>query len=449
MPNNRSADIELRALAVLEELLDSPDDQEHRESVLGAETVEVSRRVLALEARANSASNAMATVTPGERGDSDTDPPERVGAFDLKRRIGRGGMGDVWLAHRADGLYEQTVAIKLIQRRPRAVAAFNDERRFLAQLEHPNIARLIDGGVTDDGLPWLAMEFVNGRSIEDAAMVLALPGRLRLFIEAADAVQFAHSRMIAHGDIKPSNILVDDGERVKLLDFGVSRMIGGVGSPTPRLQPLTPEFASPQRREGAGPSVRDDVYALGKTLERIIQGAGDREIDAIAAKARSDSESERYSSVAELIADIERWQAIMPVTALPDTRRYRAAKFAERHHISLSAAAAAFLLLLTTSVIATFNYFVAERSRAQAELRFDEVRELARFLLFDQYDALARQPGAVALRAAIASEAAVYLDRLASSGGSRRSKGCLQRRILEIRRTPHRLLSARNGYCGR
>ncbi|MBS0480144.1 MAG: serine/threonine protein kinase, partial [Proteobacteria bacterium] len=354
---------------------------------------------------------------------------------------------DVWAGVRDDGLYDQTVAIKLIQRHAlaRAAEAFNDERRFLARLEHPNIARLIDGGVTEDGLPWLAIEYVDGLPIDEAAEALPLAQRVSLFLKAADAVQYAHSRMIAHADLKPSNILVGHDGRLKLLDFGIAQLIDGETRHAPPSSgsaagAITRAFASPQRLAGDGPSVADDIFALGRTLALMIEGEDDAELAAIAARAQHPEEAGRYGSVAALIADIERWRVQVPVTALPATMRYRASKFIARHRMGVGATGAALVLLSATSLIATTSYVRAEQNRTVAEARFDEVRDLSHFMLFDLYDELARQPGTVAKRAEIAASSARYLERLKLSDDAGRDlrldAARSYRRLAEIQGVP-------------
>ncbi len=416
-----SPETERRALALFEHLADQPGNTKLRARLTRGETEEVLARLRALEASITRAAGAIPTLIPGSADcDGVLRPPERIGAFRLVERIGRGGMGDVWLGQRDDGLYDQKIAIKLIQRHAlkRVGGAFDDERRFLARLEHPNIARLIDGGVTEDGLPWLAMEYFDGQPIDVACADLPPGERVRLFIKAADAVQYAHSRLVAHADLKPSNILVDADGRVKLLDFGIASLIGeGARSPT-GSGPLTRDFASPQRIAGAGPSVADDVFALGKTLALTLAGTNNAEIAAIAGKAQNADEDSRYGSVAELIADLDRWRARLPVHAMHDGLSYRMGKFIERHRVGAVATAVAFLLLTGTSIIASSNYFRAERERDKAADRFQDAHRAANYLMFDVMARLEKRPGSLKMRADIAHVAQTYLDRLASTSGA-------------------------------
>lgn len=415
MATARSIEAERRALALFERLAGHPGDARFRDRLIGRESDEVRARIAALEASTARAADALPTLIPGSLdGGGMIPPPERIGAFRLVDRIGRGGMGDVWAAVRADGLFEQKVAIKLIQRHAlaRAGAAFEDERRFLARLEHPAITRLIDGGITEDGLPWLAMEFFEGTRIDIACRTLDDSAAIAIFCEAAAAVQFAHGKMIAHADIKPSNIIVDAQGRVKLLDFGIAQLIGTAAPARTGSGPVTRDFASPERLAGGGASVADDVFALGKTLGLIVSGRGNAELSAIAAKAADPDEARRYGSVAAMIADLGRWQAQLPVQAMPDRRRYRIAKFVARHRKGVTATTVALLVLAATALVATLSYVRAEAQRRQAEARYAAVRSLSHYLLYDLYDMLARQGGTVAKRAQIAATAAHYLEGL-------------------------------------
>lgn len=408
-------EVERRALALFERIADRPDKPRLRERLLRREAPEVVTRVAALERSHRTASLALPTEVPGGRDRGFPPPPERIGPFRLLERIGRGGMGEVWRAARDDGLYEQVVAIKLLHAHLAALAGtrFADERRLLARLEHPNVARLIDGGVTDDGQPYLVMEHVAGEPIDEAAAGLPLDGRILLFVKAADAVQFAHGRLIVHADLKPSNILVTGDGRVKLLDFGIARLLDREAETD--LQPLTHAYASPARRAGSPPAIADDVYALGLILSEVNDGDGDGDIMAIAAKASATAEPDRYNSVGALIADVDRWRDRLPVAARPATLRYRASRFLARHRLGVVATAAAMLLLIAAAVVASLNALRAERARGEAEQRYAEVRSLARYQLYDLYDRLAARPGTVGLRVAVAARSARYLDSLAAA----------------------------------
>jgi serine/threonine-protein kinase len=419
-------DVERSALAACEELFEHTGNAAFRQRLMADLPDEVRARVIAIERSNAAAASALPTLIPGSADcDAELPPPARIGAFRLVRRVGRGGMGDVWLGERADELFEQKAAIKLIQRRvlARAADAFDAERRFLARFEHPGIARIIDGGLTEDGLPWLAMDYVEGQPIDAGCAARGLAECLAIFVAAARAVQFVHGQLVAHGDIKPANILVTADGRPKLLDFGIARLIGddvalanpNPGRAAPGLAPFTPGFASPERCAGGPPSVADDVFALGRTLERVIEGRGaDAELTAIADKAVASAET-RYSSVEALIADLLRWEARLPVSAMPDRALYRARKFVQRHRTGLIFTTLTAIALAVTALVAMVNYVRAERERTVAAARFADAHRVAHYLMFDLMDQLERRPGTLALRARIGSVAHAYLDRLSRS----------------------------------
>jgi len=405
---------ERQALALFERLSDRPDDLRFRKRILSKADTAVVARVEALERSAAGAGRAMPTEFPAERRPIGP-PPDQIGPFRLVEPIGEGGMGQVWRAVRNDGVFDQTVAIKLLWSHlaPLAAGRFAEERRILARLEHPNIARVIDGGVLDDGTPWLVMEYVAGRPIDEAAAARPLRETVALFVQAAGAVQFAHAHLIVHADLKPSNILVDDSGRVRLLDFGIARLLG---EEAPGHSPMTPDFASPERIAGAAPVVADDVYALGLVLEGLIGQARDADLAAIAAKARAPEAVDRYGSTADLIADLARWREGLAVAARSaDGVSYRAAKFVARHRWGVGLVAGTILALSAATLVSTVSYLRAEQARAEARARFEQARGAARYLLFDLGDRLDRQPRSIGLRIEAAQVSQAYLDRLARS----------------------------------
>ena len=315
--------------------------------------------------------------------------PLRLGAWSLIRRIGSGGMGEVFEARRADGGFEQRAAVKLLQ--VGAVGLherFHAERRILARLEHPGIARLLDGGVSEDGRPWMAMEFVEGTAITAHCREVqaSLGERLRLFQQICEAVAYAHRNLIVHRDLKPANILVDGERRVRLLDFGIAKLLDDEAAATrTAAAPLTPAYAAPEQLRGGAVTTATDVYALGLLLFELLAGCrpwadhspvadtlrailekpapaasaaaaanaeaplpsrllrGD--LDAIVAKALREEPAQRYATVDALKLDIERVQRGEAVAAREGARLYRFGHFIRRHRWALTATAAVFVSL--------------------------------------------------------------------------------------------------------
>ncbi len=347
-------------------------------------------------------------------------PPERVGAYRLIEPIGEGGMGLVFRGERDDGVFSQTVAIKLIRRTlfsGAAAAQFASERQILARLRHPHIAQLFDGGITADGESYIVMELIEGQSIAAhcEAAGLSLPARMALLRDVCDAVQFAHQQLIVHADIKPSNVVIDPRHGVKLLDFGIASIVGADSS-GPRA--TTPAFASPQQMAGLPPTPADDVFALGRLAGVLAEGLADAELAAVIARAIALDAADRYASASALSDDLGRWIGGLPVAALPASRRRNAVMFARRHWIGVGIAALALAALLVAVAVTTSLYLRAETARAQAEKRFAEVRQLSTYMLSDVTDALQQFPGTSRLRRDLADRGRRYLETLSAVPGA-------------------------------
>jgi serine/threonine-protein kinase len=342
--------------------------------------------------------------------ETELDEGDRLGAWRLVRRIAQGGMGAVYLAERADGHFEQRAAIKLIRGVPNAemLAHFTRERQILATLQHPNIARLLDGGATPGGQPYLVMEFVEGEPIDVWCndRNVALDERLRLFEEVCGAVQFAHRRFVVHCDLKPSNVLVRPDGTPVLLDFGIARALDRQRGPGPiESGYFTPGYASPEQLRGEAVTTASDVYSLGLILFEIVAGrkarvdtvdrtiallgdasvqpsalaaevpwkkriAGD--IDAIVLRATAAEPGARYAAADELAGDIHRHRAMRPVSARAPTLAYRTSRLVRRRWPVFAAAS------LVALMIAGFTWrLVAERDRARAAERDARVQATA------------------------------------------------------------------------
>jgi tetratricopeptide (TPR) repeat protein len=335
----------------------------------------------------------------------------RIGPYRIVGEAGHGGMGTVYLAER-DEPYHQRVALKVV----RGLAALDDhlvrrfieERQILATLEHPRIARLLDGGITPEGLPWFALEYVEGSPIDRYVELHQTPvdARIELFLAVCDAVQYAHRRLVVHRDLKPSNILVSADGDIKLLDFGIAKLVAGGQEAETRtaLRLMTPEYASPEQVRGETVTVASDVYSLGVLLyelltsrrpyqltgpvpleveravleqepERPSRSVADKrlsrrlrgDLDTIVLTALRKEPARRYSSVEQLAADLGRHQQGLPVSARPDRVGYRAGKFVRRHRFGVLAAAGVLLALVGGLAATAWQAREARREAARAE----------------------------------------------------------------------------------
>lgn len=294
------------------------------------------------------------------------------GAWRVAGEIGRGGMGRVYRVERSDGHYALTAALKFIDGSASAdaIAHFARERQLLARLSHPNISRLLDGGATEQGRPWLVMELVDGVPINEWCRERR-PGTTRLidlFAAVCAAVSHAHRELIVHCDLKPSNILVDARGQPVLLDFGIARFAGiavDAAADVDVSPGFTPRYASPEQQRGERVGIASDIYSLGLVFSELLDVAGcgdDRELRAIAACASRTEARERYASIDAMVEDLKRYQAHRPLAALPSTLRYRSSKLLQRRWPALLAAAA-FVLLAGASL----QRITSERATALAE----------------------------------------------------------------------------------
>ena len=381
----------------------------------------------------------------------------RIGNYELLRELGRGGMGTVWLARRADSQFEKLVAVKLLKRgtdTDEVLRRFQAERQILARLEHPNIARLLDGGMTDDDLPYFVMEYVDGVRLTDFVREHqpTLKRRLQLFLKICSAVQLAHQNLVVHRDLKPANILVTADGEPKLLDFGIAKLLRTGGEAWEMTaagrERLTPGYASPEQVRGEPVTTVSDVYSLGALLhevltERPAHRFGENEptptqvsrvvcdeepvrpsvaaapelrrqlrgdLDTIVARAMAKQPARRYSTAGSLAEDLTRFLEGRPVRARADSATYRAGKFVRRNR---TAVAAAVVVLGAIVVGAASTMWQARR----AERRFNDVRKIANSFMFEFYDAIRDLPGSIAARQLVTQRAVEYLDILALEAG--------------------------------
>jgi eukaryotic-like serine/threonine-protein kinase len=431
--------------------------------------------LLALEAQAD---NLLNTVDAPGSLRMESPPPASIGAYRVLRELGRGGMGVVYLGERADGQYRKQVAIKLItsgRHDARMERRFRRERQILAQLEHPGIARLLDGGATEEGQPYFIMEYVEGQGLLEYCdrKKLSVSERVGLFLEVCDAVAYAHQQLIVHRDLKPGNILVTAQGTSHLLDFGLGQLLNageGAEEITQSGFPMmTPAYASPEQARGEPYTVLSDVYSLGVILYELLAGRRPYEIPAgsyielarviseqepvalaqaagsgttqvaelrsstperlrrrlsgdlerIVAKTLAKDARLRYAGVPELADDLQRHLDGRPVNARPATLWYRAGKLLRRHRVLLPATAAALALIVS---FATATWWEARG----AERRFRQVRSLAHSVMFELDDAIRSLPGSTAAQELLVRSALEYLQSLARDAGNDAS---LQREV--------------------
>ncbi len=425
---------EVRAL--FEELVELPPSERERR-IAALPDPELASRVSRLLAADSEAGRFLETPAVGVAGglfeglagtEAEAPPPERIGPWRVLGRLGRGGMGEVLLGERADGLFEQKVAIKLLRHgmaSDEVLERFSRERRILARLEHPHIARLLDGGATDDGRPYFVMELVEGEPITDycRARDLSVENRLRLLQDCCDAVAAAHRNLVVHRDLKPSNVLVTKDGQVKLLDFGIAKLLGpdetgeAVAETRTELRLLTPAYAAPEQIFGEPVTTATDVWALGALAYELLTGTlpqkresrsasslaasaaddvterpsqrvgreplgalplrspteGDRrrlvrrlrgDLDNVLLAALRRAPERRYGSVTAFAGDLRRHREGQPVKARPDTIGYRLGKFVRRNRIVVAAG-----ILVLASLVAGLGVAAWQARRAEAHAK--------------------------------------------------------------------------------
>lgn len=378
---------------------------------------------------------------------------EIFGRYRLLRKLGAGGMGVVYLADRIDGEYDQKVALKILQNRfqhESFIQKFKNEKQILANLIHPNIVRILDGGTSEHDWPYIVMEYVEGINITDyiSEQALSLKEKLTLFVRLCNVISFAHQNLIIHRDIKPANILVDKAGDLKLLDFGIAKLINADSQNTQETQQimLTPDYASPEHITGSPLRASSEVYSLGVMLYEIITGnnpfdykgkniseiiktvskseplppskllekkMGVRsevqklkgDIDNICLQSLRKDPKERYQSVDFFSQDIVRYLNNRPVAATKGKWQYRSRKFFVRNWTSIITAAALLSIIL-------IGLFSSLHQAKKAQKMFADLRSLTDSMLFEFHDAIQNLPGATEARILVVSKALTYLDKM-------------------------------------
>ncbi len=388
-------------------------------------------------------------------------PAARFGPYRLIKLIGRGGMGAVYLARRADGQFDQTVALKMMAAHlsgDEFLARFHRERQLLASLEHPHITRLLDGGVSSLDDPYLVMEFVDGLALASYCdeRKLDIAARLRIFLQVCSAVDYAHRNLIVHRDLKPANILVNAEGTAKLLDFGTAALLeGAIHVTETRHRMVTPRYCSPEQLRGDRVNTSTDIYSSGIILYELLTGSwpfGDPEslltelnratgnataiplataitvdsaeqrsvsreqlartlkgdLSAIVMKAIEADPSQRYESIQQFSADIENYLGGRPVLAHPQTAIYRAGKFLRRRWFAVGAAVVFVIGISLAALVATYQARLARE-------RYADLRSLTTSLLFELKDAISDVPGATKAQQILVNRVVKNLDKLSQS----------------------------------
>ncbi|MBX7173270.1 MAG: protein kinase [Pyrinomonadaceae bacterium] len=394
-----------------------------------------------------------------------------VGKYIILNEIGEGGMGSVYLAENSE--FGNKVALKIVKKgmdTTDLLRRFKTEQKILANLEHPNIAHLLDNGTTEDGLPYYVMEYVEGETLLKFANEnqISTRDRLQIFRKICSAVQFAHNRLVVHRDLKPSNILITKDLEPKLLDFGIAKILNPekteIKGTATMLGMMTPNYASPEQLRGETVTTASDIYSLGVILYELMTGMipfnmkqyslvkmmevvsntepirpsdaatqarGDKgkittssllpapnslkgDLDNIILKALKKEPERRYLSAEQFSEDIRRYLEGLPVKARPDTFGYRTSKFIKRNKLGVSAGILILLSLIGGIIGTSYQASVAQRERNRAEQRFEDLRQLSNNLIFKYNDAISNLPGATSTRAMFVQEATKFLDSLAN-----------------------------------
>jgi serine/threonine protein kinase len=445
------------------------------------------RALIATEANAQAVlqpthiAQGLAAATANAADDAEHWLGHRLGAYRIVSVIARGGMGLVFKGLRADREFNKEVAIKLVRDADpnnQLIERFKAERQILASLDHPNIARLIDGGSSEEGWPFLVMEYVDGVPITEFAtrQQRNIAARLDLFRKVCAAVHFAHQRLVVHRDLKPSNILVTQAGEVKLLDFGIAKMLEAVpqhGSSAPTMLAMTPAYASPEQVKGEAITTASDVYSLGvvlyelltghspykskqtqplalakeicetdperpstvvartevaavpsptpvldlQTLKRLQRGLrGD--LDNIVLMALRKDPARRYASAEQLSEDVRRYLENRPVSARTDTFAYRTGKFVARNRWAVRLSVLALVGMACASGFALYQAREARLAQARAERHFADVRALVNGFIFKFFEQLQEIPGTRAVQREMVDTGAEYLSALAKDSAS-------------------------------
>lgn len=420
-----SGDLDFRALALFEESLNQRiEDRASWIRQQARSDAKLCEKALLLLEKDQTPASMIQTGHVILEKPEDIEIPENIGAYRIIGLIGQGGMGAVYHGKRDSGDFDHDAAIKVIRSgvlSDKLIERFERERQTLASLIHPNIARLYDGGTTQDNAPYFIMEYIDGLPITEWVRKhnISETERLHLFVNVCEAISHAHQNLIVHRDITPSNVLVTKTGEVKLIDFGIAKP-HDEEAPKDVLKnslaslSFTPGYAAPERAKGASANTLSDIYSLGKLLNSLFRdNVIDPELKAIISQATAENPEARYETVKALIDDLEHYRQGFPVKAYSASAAYAVRKFMSRHKVGTFFTAGALIALVAALGVTIYQYQRAEANLDRANARFDEVRALAKYQIFSLYDDLSRVAGNTRTRASLARKAQNYLANLA------------------------------------
>lgn len=412
---------EIRALNLLEKALALPPEQQF--SFINSNTADdkaLKERVLAMWS-ANNQNIKVPKTGSGLNYAERISRPSRIGSFKIHDELGSGGMGSVYLGQKITEDFEFYAAIKVVRKDSQSdnlISRLKSERRTLANLRHPNIAHFYDGGETEKGHPFFVMEYVKGQKLFDYLRNENIKSeqRLSIFKDICAAVACAHQNLVIHRDLTPANILVSDDGVAKLIDFGIAHTLDEDIPTNSTDQTGTQGYVAPERSSGKPASTITDIYSLGIILTELIENAHflrKSDLVAIAHKAANTNPEHRYQSVDVLIQDLLRYEAKQAVLAVEQGWFYITKRFVSRHLLLVGAATTVFIISLLASFLISLSYFSVQEAEEHSRNRFNEVRELANFMMFDLYDEVVKLDTSLAAREILIETTLNYLDRLA------------------------------------
>lgn len=412
--------LEIQAINLIESAVSLPRNEQNDFLLRKTkDNAELRERVFSIYQKDTLAHNPLITGIALDYIDQ-TSIPSTIGPYKIESELGSGGMGSVYLGRKISDDFEFRAAIKVVRKdidSERLIARLKSERRTLANLRHQNIAHFYDGGETENGNPYFVMEYVKGSKlieyIEEHS--LSQSELLTIFQEICSAVAFAHQNLVIHRDLTPSNILVSEDRIVKLIDFGIAHSLNDSVDENTSNKTGTSGYVAPERNAGKQASTITDIYSLGVILMQISQHINMQQksdLLAIAERASSMDPQARYQSVDALLRDIRKYENGEAVEAVEQTWSYLLKRFFQRHRILVSSISSALVLLIISTVAISVSYLRAEAAEERSSKRFEEVRELASFMMFDLYDEVVKLDTSLTAREMLVKRTLTYLDDL-------------------------------------